>query len=217
MCPPILRSQVTRLSQRSGASGASGSVADQGRGTGKPPVLGARPPETQRSTIEARKKPGEPLKPAGPAIKLAPMPSVAQPAAPAAPAEPAAQKPDIKLPIDAIRASKSGAKPLQEHLRKHEEKRKAEAAAVKKGEAPPRRAPQELGQVAPSGGPGPSGSLQALPVPPRPHSRRTRSAHDADRRGVEHRLAGGEQGDHTAHAHDRHQYAEQSDGKRLLR
>ncbi|MFH1918577.1 MAG: translation initiation factor IF-2, partial [Planctomycetota bacterium] len=39
--------------------------------------------------------------------------------------EPAPQKPDIKLPADAIRASKAGSKPLSEHLRKHEAKRKA--------------------------------------------------------------------------------------------
>jgi translation initiation factor IF-2 len=113
--------------------------------TGKPPVLGVRLPDKDRSTAEVAKKPGDgqrpPQRPTGPAIKLAPMPSVAQPPPAAAPAEPAAQKPDIKLPADAIRASRSGAKPLSEHLRKHEEKRKAEAASVKKGDAAPRKAP----------------------------------------------------------------------------
>ena len=58
-----------------------------------------------------------------PSIKLAPMPVVQQPSAAPKPEEPAPQKPDIKLPLDAIRASKAGAKPLQEHLRKQEQKR----------------------------------------------------------------------------------------------
>jgi len=66
-------------------------------------------------------KPGR----AGPAIKLAPMPKAQQPTAKPQPEEPAPQKPDIKLPADAIRASKAGSKPLSEHLRKQEQRRKA--------------------------------------------------------------------------------------------
>ena len=38
--------------------------------------------------------------------------------------EPAAQKPDIRLPADAIRAGRAGEKPLAEHLKKHEKKHK---------------------------------------------------------------------------------------------
>ena len=59
-------------------------------------------------------------------IKLAAMPAAQQPTATVA-HEPAPQKPDLKLPADAIRAGKSGSKPLSEHLRKHE-KKKADAA-----------------------------------------------------------------------------------------
>ena len=59
-----------------------------------------------------------------PGIKLAPMPSVQQPSPESGPAELAPQKPDLKLPAEAIRASKAGTKPLSEHLRKHEQKRK---------------------------------------------------------------------------------------------
>ncbi|MEN6498217.1 MAG: translation initiation factor IF-2 [Thermoguttaceae bacterium] len=71
-------------------------------------------------------KPDRPQRPerSGPAIKLAPMPVVQQPVTPKA-KEPAPQKPDLKLPMDAIRASKAGGKPLSEHLRKQEQKRKA--------------------------------------------------------------------------------------------
>jgi translation initiation factor IF-2 len=65
----------------------------------------------------------------GPMIKMAPMP--ASPPPPPKSQEPAPQKPDIKLPLDAIRASKAGDKPLSEHLRKSEQKRKA--TTVKKG------------------------------------------------------------------------------------
>ena len=43
--------------------------------------------------------------------------------------EPAPQKPNIRLPTDAIRAGKAGAKPLSEHIRKHEQKRIAAEAA----------------------------------------------------------------------------------------
>ena len=60
-----------------------------------------------------------------PAIKLAPMPTVKQPPA-AKSNEPAPQKPDLKLPLDAIRAGRSGATPLSEHIRKHEAKRQAD-------------------------------------------------------------------------------------------
>jgi len=71
-------------------------------------------------------KPERPQRPerTGPVIKLAPMPVVQQPT-PSKSAEPAPQKPDLKLPLDAIRASKAGSKPLSEHLRKQEQKRKA--------------------------------------------------------------------------------------------
>ncbi|HJQ56076.1 MAG TPA: translation initiation factor IF-2, partial [Vineibacter sp.] len=94
-------------------------------------------------------------RPSGPAIRVAPMPTVQQPVAPAAPAEPEPQKPDIKLPADAIRASKAGAKPLQAHLRKHEAKRKAETA-------PPPPPPPSRGR-----GPGGPGGPRA-PAPPPP-------------------------------------------------
>lgn len=74
-----------------------------------------------------------PRTPAPPAIKLAPMPQA--PAAPEPTAEEmaSAQKPDLKLPADAIRASRSGTTPLSEHLKKHEQKRDAETKPSKEG------------------------------------------------------------------------------------
>lgn len=62
-----------------------------------------------------------------PAIRLAAVPTAAKPPRKPTVAEPAPQKPDIKLPLDAIRAGRGGAKPLSEQLRKREEKRAADS------------------------------------------------------------------------------------------
>ena len=58
-----------------------------------------------------------------PAIKLAPIPAVDQPPPEhkAKSKDAPAQKPDMKLPADALRAGKGGSKPLTAHLRKHEQ------------------------------------------------------------------------------------------------
>jgi translation initiation factor IF-2 len=64
-----------------------------------------------------------------PAIKLAPLPSSGKAPVKRKSSEPAPQKPDIRLPKDAIRAGRAGTKPLSEHLRKHEQKRAAAEAA----------------------------------------------------------------------------------------
>ncbi len=83
---------------------------------------------------------GRGSKPAGaprarPAIKLAPIPAADQPApTPSAKKNDApVQKPDMRLPADALKAGKSGAKPLAAHLKRHEQtletaKRKADGA-----------------------------------------------------------------------------------------
>jgi len=74
-------------------------------------------------------------KSSGPSIRLAPLPKQAlKPAKPVN--EPAPQKPDQKLPKEAIRAAQMGAsRPLTEHIRKHEEKRllAAEGKKLPKG------------------------------------------------------------------------------------
>lgn len=88
------------------------------------PVLGGE--KKRRSTSGEGYRP--PVQRSSPGIKMAPMPTVQQPVV-QAPAEPAPQKPDLRLPADAIRASKSGGKPLSEHLRKHETKKRQETAA----------------------------------------------------------------------------------------
>ena len=86
----------------------------------KIPVLGGRQTPPKKS-VENGERDASPADKSGPSIKLAPMPT-----AKAAPAkkkqEPRAQKPDLKLPPGAIKAGKAGAKPLSDHLRKHEKK-----------------------------------------------------------------------------------------------
>ncbi len=83
-------------------------------------------------TIQAKRAKGSekprPAQKSGPAIKLAPMPTASEPPRKGKTDEPAPQKPDIKLPPDAIRAGKLGSTPLSEHIRKHEKKK-----AAKKG------------------------------------------------------------------------------------
>lgn len=71
-----------------------------------------------------RKKPRSKAEPPRPRlVRLAPMPTP-RPAPVPRHAEPAAQKPEIRLTSDAIRASRMGAMPLADHLRQQEEKRK---------------------------------------------------------------------------------------------
>jgi translation initiation factor IF-2 len=99
------------------------------------PVLPSRemPPPLERPKIVAAKPKAPPLRkprtaPAertSPTIKLAPLPTAQAPIPKTR--EPAAQKPDIKLPRDAIRAGRLGEKPLSKHIEKHDKKRKEAA------------------------------------------------------------------------------------------
>jgi len=97
----------------------------------RPPAPPLPPPKPLKPS---KPKPSRLADKGPPSIKLAPLPTAKQPKrADKKPEEPAAQKPDIKLPLDAIRASKAGGKPLKDHLRKHEEKRRA--GSEQKGKA----------------------------------------------------------------------------------
>jgi len=137
----------------------------------KPPVLkkpatpaeevGEKPAE-KPSGAEKPEKPERPEKPEKPekvslSIKLAPIPPSPATPAPSQPEEPPPQKPEIKLPLDAIRASRMGTKPLSEHLRRQEEKRRLDeekrkgAAPGKEPRAPAARGP---GQPPPHAAPG---------------------------------------------------------------
>lgn len=90
-----------------------------GHVSGKMPTIGE-----QRGGGGRSSKPGGGSQQRGrPAVKLAPIPAVDQPAPEPSSSKDSApvQKPDMKLPADALKAGKSGAKPLAAHLRRHEE------------------------------------------------------------------------------------------------
>ncbi len=81
-----------------------------------PTALPRKPSRTPAKTPPAK---------AGPTIKLAPIPTAGPPPAAAKLQEPAAQKPEIRLPPDAIRAGRVGDKPLARHIEEQEKERKA--------------------------------------------------------------------------------------------
>jgi translation initiation factor IF-2 len=110
-------------------------ISPAGTAPGKVPVLEAKtekPAAAIKKQLEEETPAAKPPEKSSPAIKLAPMPPAGgKPSKPTKSKEPAPQKPDLKLPPDAIRAGKAGTKPLSEHLRKHEQKKKKAAAAKK--------------------------------------------------------------------------------------
>jgi translation initiation factor IF-2 len=101
----------------------------------------AKPAElTPPKPVEPRPRPavrpgGDGAKPVPrPAFKLAPMPAASKPPVARPSQEPVAQKPDVKLPLDAIRSAKAGgAKPLADHMRKHEQQRQADGLRARTG------------------------------------------------------------------------------------
>src|SRR5262249_39630889 len=95
-----------------------------------------KPPEVRKKPLEPR-----PVTRAAPTVRLAQLPpsSAKSPIEPPKPAEPAPQKPDLKLPVDVVRASKAGtAKPRSDHVKKAEERRRTDEQVNpgKRGPAP---------------------------------------------------------------------------------
>ncbi len=100
-------------------------------------------------TLDSGRSAGKSSKPAAtgnvprtrPAVKLAPIPAADQPEiSPAAKtSEEPTQKPDMRLPADALRAGKADSKPLTAHLRKHEE-------SLEKAKRPPEAPPESEGR-----------------------------------------------------------------------
>ena len=84
-----------------------------------PATSAPQPPATGKPRPGSRSGDGAKPMPR-PAFKLAPLPAAGRAAPPPrASQEPVAQKPDVKLPLDAIRSAKQGgAKPLADHMRK---------------------------------------------------------------------------------------------------
>jgi len=149
-------------------AGAPTGVSSRGRPTEMPSAT----PPGESSGGEPRPRPAG-LRPSGdgskpvprPAFRLSPLPSAGRPPVQRVSQEPAAQKPDVKLPLDAIRSAKAGgAKPLAEHMRKHEQ-RQSET---------PRPRPGGLGLR--SGMAGGAGTASPPPLEPGGRPRRTVTA-----------------------------------------
>lgn len=89
--------------------------------TGKPPTLSDQKPAAREQKPAAGG--GNSGQRSRPAVKLAPMPEMGPetPTTGKKSEEEPTQKPDLKLPADALRAGKTGSKPLAAHLRRHEE------------------------------------------------------------------------------------------------
>jgi translation initiation factor IF-2 len=159
-------------------------VAPDG-GVRRMPVLAGRADKDKSADSKRRPPAGEAPKPpqrSGPAIKLAPLPPTQQPTVTPKSDEPAPQKPDIKLPLDAIRSGKSGLNPLKKHIQEHDEKRKAEAAKKKPG--------------GPRGGAGPAAPVEpptAAPGRDRARRGRTATVAEGDEEGAPKLLAGRDQ------------------------
>ena len=94
-------------------------IGPGGRASGKPPSIGENRGGKKSSSKPAGGGSGSKGRPA---LKLAPIPASDVPAPSTKKSDDApVQKPDMKLPADALMAGKSGAKPLAAHLRRHEE------------------------------------------------------------------------------------------------
>ena len=107
---------------------------------GKPQVISTPTPVEEKKASSSTRSAKSSLR-GTPAVKLAPLPPAEQPSAESAEAEEVvAQKPDMKLPADAMRPGAS--KPLSEHLRKHEKKKQGDVSP------PKNRANKEISDVA---------------------------------------------------------------------
>jgi translation initiation factor IF-2 len=141
----------------------------------KVPVLEERGKKKKLTNGETAPARPAPLKQA---IKLAPLPSVAQPEPVAAAPELAPQKPDLRLPVDAIKAASraGGTNPLIDHVRKSQGKRRPDepVEGVKAKAAFPRerapRAPEMIGGdfVAPPAARGRRGPVAKTGAPEEP-------------------------------------------------
>jgi translation initiation factor IF-2 len=114
---------------------------------GKPPVLD----EPRPSRGEGKLGGGGGAR-TRPAVKLAPMPEVNPSKFETGKSEePPTQKPDLRLPPDALRAGKPGSKPLAAHLRRHEESLDTAKRRHERG-APVKEAEEGEGKGRPSRG-----------------------------------------------------------------
>jgi len=126
-------------------------------GSGKVKVIGSPPGAAKKSTGDGTTNdPPKPKKRRTPIINLAKLPDAKQPPAEAVSHEPAAQKPEIRLPRDAITGHKKGSRAPLEHLRKSMEK----AVPASKTSGPGKSTPK---YVSPQDAPGEEGKGTGKP------------------------------------------------------
>ncbi|MAD81293.1 MAG: translation initiation factor IF-2 [Planctomycetaceae bacterium] len=107
-------------------------------GTGKVKVIGSPPSEPKKEPVaDAPTEPPKPKKRRAPIISLAKMPELKQPTTQTTTSEPVAQKPEIRLPKDAITGHKKGVRAPLEHLRKSVEKAAPPSKVPSGGKSPP--------------------------------------------------------------------------------
>jgi translation initiation factor IF-2 len=111
------REAATARGPLSGVMRRDDYIAPGGNMGGKMRTIG--PGTTKEKDRDREARPGGGTVRARPTIKLAPIPMADAPP-PSAPEVPT-QKPDLKLPADALRPGKTSGKPLAAHLRRHEE------------------------------------------------------------------------------------------------
>jgi translation initiation factor IF-2 len=133
-----------------------GGVADK-----KIPVLGSSPAAPKRPAENTDRLSASADK-SGPSIKLAPMPTAKAPPRKKE-QEPRAQKPDLKLPPGAIKAGRAGAKPLSDHLRKHEKTGKGSEKSGHPAASVPTGAGEETGKDRIKKGKRPAGLAEDSP------------------------------------------------------
>jgi translation initiation factor IF-2 len=102
---------------------------------GKMPTIGPGGTK-EKDSGDRDRAPRQPAARKGPSLKLAPIPMADVPPPSSSAPEVPTQKPDLRLPADALRPGKVSGKPLAAHLRRHEETLEAKKRG-KLGELPP--------------------------------------------------------------------------------
>ncbi len=120
----------------SGAVRREDYIAPGGNLAEKMPVLDDR--AKKKKSTNGETPPAKPAPVKGSGIKLVPLPTALQPTAAPEPPEVAPQKPDLRLPVDAIKAASraGGTKPLIDHVRKQQGKRRDVPDGPIEGAAP---------------------------------------------------------------------------------
>lgn len=133
-----------RAPAKTGATARSRFTRDDyiapGGTTGKPKTITSTP--TKKASPEKKSDESRPIVRKGPVVKLAAMPTVDDASPPPQVEEVKAQAPELRLPPDAIRGAKTGAKAPLEQFTKQEKKRRQTGTDAPAAEAAPKVGPE---------------------------------------------------------------------------